>query len=100
MQLDHLVGGHAGILMQVVDVLRDHRRDGATADQFGNGMMADVGLGIAEIGIDGELAPPRLTTHVFAGHEVLELDRCHLGPYPARAAKIRDTRLGRNPRPP
>ena len=57
-QFDHLVGGHARILMEVIDVLRDHRRDGAAADQFGDSVMADIGLGTANIRVDGELPAP------------------------------------------
>ena len=43
-QLDHPVGRHAGGLVQVVDVLGDHRLRLAGGDQPGDGVVAGVGL--------------------------------------------------------
>ena len=49
-QLDDLVGGHAGILVQVVDVLGDDRARLAARDQPRDRVVAGVGRGAGPAG--------------------------------------------------
>ena len=80
--------------MKAIDVLGNDGRGGAAADQFGDGTVAAVRLRIAPGVIGFEAAPPGLTPGILGGEEIREINRRHLCPDAARAAKIRDPRLG------
>ena len=96
-QLDDMFGCDARVLVQVVDILRDHRRHLAEAIKAGERAMATARLGMTELVAHGEAAPPRLVPRLLAGKKVVEHDRPVLGPDPARRTKIGNAALGRDP---
>jgi len=51
MKLDHLMRGHARILVQIVHVLRDHMADLAGVDQARNGKMTFIRFGADPAGV-------------------------------------------------
>ena len=95
-QLDDVRGGKARGLVQIVDVLRHHRRRLAGPVEAGERPMAAARPGAAEAVLHGETPPPRLVAHVAARQEVVERDRPVPGPEAARRAEIGDTALGRD----
>ncbi len=95
-QLDHVLGGDAGGLVQVVDVLRDHARHLAGAVEARQRAVAAAGLGAAELIHHGEAAPPGFVAGLLAGQKFVELDRPVLGPQAAGRAEVRDAALGRD----
>src|SRR6266540_505490 len=82
--------------MQIIDVLRDHRRYLAGAVEAGERKVAAPGPGGGKLCIHGKTPPPRLITHVLAREELVERDRPVLGPEPAGRAKVRDAALRGN----
>ena len=93
-QLDDPVLGHARSLVQPVHILRDHAAGLAAFDEFGDGAVAPVGLGLLDHGVSCELARPGLAPGLLGGDEIAEIDRLVLVPDPARRAEIRDSRFG------
>ena len=96
MQLDDVFGRDARGLMQIVDVLRHHRRHLAGAIEASQRPMAAPRLGLAELVAHGEAAPPGFVARFLAGQELVERDRPVLGPNPARRAEIGDAAFGRD----
>ena len=80
MQLDHLRCGDAGLLVQPIDVLRDHRGRVAVVDQLRHRAMAAIGLRRAQDRLHLETPPPGLPPRLLRTHEVGEVDRHLLGP--------------------
>ena len=93
-QLDHLRRRDAGVLVQPVDVLRDHRGRVAVVDQLGHGAVAAIGLRRAQDRLHLEAPPPGFPPRLLRAHEVGEIDRHLLGPDAARAAKVGDAGFG------
>ena len=83
--------------MKIVDVLRDHGRDGAAPHEFGHGFVPCIWLGAPNIGVDSEFAAPGLAAHLLTRHKVLKLNGRHLRPNAARTAKIGDSGFCRDP---
>ena len=65
-EFDHLVERRAGILVQVVDVLRDDGADFAGIGQRGDGVVAGVGLRAGPAGGSVEDARPGFAAHASA----------------------------------
>jgi hypothetical protein len=95
---DHLLVGHAGRLMQIVDVLGDDVRCLAAAHQFGDGTVAGIGRGVREHVLHGETPPPRLATHLGGAQKIVEIDGRHLRPDAAGRTEIGNAGFGRNAR--
>ena len=93
-QLDHLVVGHAGGLVQAVDVLRDDGCHLALLDEAGERAVAGVGGGLLQGLVARELAPPGLAAGLGGGHEVAEVDGPELGPDAAGRAVVGDAQFG------
>jgi len=93
-QFDDLLGGNAGGLMEPVDVLGDHRSGGAAAHELGNRTMTAVRLRVAPGVVGLETATPGFAPGLLGGEKIREVDRRHLGPNPARAAEIGNSRFG------
>ena len=93
-QLDHLVVGHAGGLVQPVDVLGDDGCHPALLDEAGERAVAGVGGGLLQGLVARELAPPGLAAGFGGGHEVAEVDGPELGPDAAGRAVVGDARFG------
>ena len=93
-QFDHLRGRNAGGLMEPVDVLGDHRSGGAAAHELGNRTMTAVRLRVAPGVVGLETATPGFAPGLLGGEKIREVDRRHLGPNPARAAEIGNSRFG------
>ena len=74
-QLDDLALGHAGRLMQPVDVLGNHAGNLAPADQRRHGAMATVRPRFREHRVEREPPAPRFLARVLGGEERLEVDR-------------------------
>jgi len=82
--------------MQVVDILRDHRRRLAGAVEARKREVSAPGLRRGKVRIHGETPPPGLVSHLLAGKELVERDRPVLGPESARRTEVGDAALGRN----
>jgi hypothetical protein len=98
-QLDDTVGGNARLLVQPVNVLRNHRRHPAAGDKGREGKMAAARPRLAVKIVHGELAPPCLTPPLRAAHKRFEGDRLVLHPRAAGGAKVWHAALGRNTGP-
>src|SRR3981081_4757564 len=96
MQLDHVLSGNSGTLLQVVDFLRYPRRRLAGAVETRKREVSAAGLRGRKMRIHGKTPPPGLVSHLLAGEELIERDRPVLGPQPARRAEVGDAALGRN----
>ena len=94
MQFDDLLGGDTGSLMEPVDVLGDHRSGRAAADERGDGAVPAVRLCVAPGVVGLEAPPPGFAPGFLRREKIRKIDRCHLCPDPAGAAKIGDPRLG------
>jgi len=92
-QFDNPLRRNARILMQVVDVLRDHRAHLAARHQPCDRRMAGVGFGPGPAGGSGESAAPGFAPSGLAADEFVEIDRLHLAPDPAGAAEVRHAGL-------
>ena len=97
MQLDDLVVRGARRLVQVVDVLGNHSRSLAGVDQARDGEVTAVWLSSRPAGRAGEDPGPGFPALLGIVRELLEGDRLHPAPHPARTAEVRDARLGRYP---
>ncbi len=85
--------------MQIVDILRHHRRNLAGPVEARQRPVAAAGFGPAELLLHGETPPPAFVAHLLALQEVAELDRPHLGPDAAGRAEVGDAALGRDAGP-
>jgi hypothetical protein len=93
-QFDDLVLRNSGGLVQPVDVLGDHRRDLAAPHQRIDRAMAAVGERRPEDLLHREAPPPGFAARLLRGEELAEIDRRHLRPDAAGAAKIGDSGFG------
>ena len=93
-QFDDIVRRDAGVLMQIVDILRDQRRNLAGAVEPGERAMAAARFRLGETLLHDEAPPPGLVAHLAAGHEFVERDRLVLGPQAAGRAEIRNAAFG------
>ena len=91
--------GHAGILVQVVDVLRDDAA-GALPSSISSRhcMVAAVRLRADPAVAIVEAAAPGLATRLFGSDEILEVDRLHPCPDAAGAAEVGDAGFGADAR--
>ena len=89
--------GDAGCLVQIVDVLRDHRRRPCRGDTAREREMAAAGLRRREMFLHREAAPPCLVAHLAACEELIERNRLRLGPQAAGRTEIRNAAFGRDP---
>jgi hypothetical protein len=94
MKLDHLLGRDTRVLMQIVDVLRDHAGRLPHADEFGDGGMTRIRLRPDPAILVAEAPAPCFPPRGFGRHELLEVDGLHARPDAARTAEIRDARFG------
>ena len=69
MKLDHLMCGHARVLVKIVHILRDHMADLAGVYQTRNGKMTFIRFGAYPAGRPGKGALPSLAPRVFVVHE-------------------------------
>ena len=93
-QLDDLAVGHAGVLVQVVDVLGDDARHFARArTSRATAQWPAIGLGARPAGCAAKCAPPGLAALSSAGDEILEVDRLHLGSIRRRGCGNRECRI-------
>src|SRR6266700_806908 len=97
-QFDDLLRGDPGCLVQPVDILGDDGVDLAAAHQRIDGTMAAIGLGRAKLVFHRKAAAPGLAPCRLGGEEIVEINGRHPCPDAARAAEIRDPRLGADPR--
>ena len=88
MQFDDLCGVNARLLVQIVNILRNHMRNFALRHKLRDGFVALIGLGSANFGINSNFAPPRLNSHFFTGNKILKHNRLHARPHAARTAEI------------
>ena len=98
MQLDDLPVGHAGALVQAVDVLGDHRRRDAAADERRDGAVAPVRLRVRHRVVTLGPQAPRLAPRRLRGDEVAEVDRPPPRPDTPGAAEIGDPGFGADAR--
>src|SRR5262245_66625928 len=82
--------------MQIVDVLRDHRRRLAGTVEAREREVAATGPGGGKLRIHGKAPPPGFIAHLLTGDELVERDRLVLGPEPAGRAEVRDAALRGN----
>src|SRR5262245_60190591 len=82
--------------MQVVDVLRDHRRRLAGAMEARQRKMSASRLGGGELHLHGEAPAPGLVAHLLAGEEFLKRDRAVFDPESAGRTKVGNPTLGGN----
>src|SRR5258708_24773740 len=82
--------------MQIIDVLRDHRRGLSRSVEACYCKMAATGSRGGELRVHGEAPPPRFVAHFLVREELIEWDRLVLRPQPARGAKVGDATLGGN----
>ena len=98
MQLDDELAGASGRVVQTVDVLREERVDARVALELGERAVTRVGLGLPDAALDPVL--PRLRPHLWIRQVVLDVCRLLggriLGPHTVGAAKVGDSRLGRD----
>jgi len=83
MNLDDLLVGHAGALMQAIDILGDDVGNMAAGDEFGYCMVAWTRLGIADRFTDHQEATPRFEARLCGTQEVAEGNGFVLRPEPA-----------------
>ena len=76
--------------MQTIDILRNYHFHLAGLFQSHNGLVDDVGLGIAVFLPHLQLVFPVLDARGFLGHKILIINRLAGGPDAACAAKGRD----------
>ena len=93
-QLDDAFIGNARDLMQVVDVLCDHRSGLALLDEIRNDLVSAIGLRSDPAVTIVETASPRLATLLLGGDELLEINRLHARPHAARTAEIGNAGFG------
>jgi hypothetical protein len=96
MKFDHLMRGHARILVQIVHILRDDISDLAAIHQARNSKMSFIRFGTYPAGRPGKCALPSLASRVFVVHECVEVDRFHAAPDAARATEIRNAGFSRH----
>src|SRR5690348_425350 len=87
-QLDDMIGGETGRLMQIVDVLGDDRRNLARTIERGERTMPSPRLRSREGLLHRKTATPGLVARVPARHKLVERDRTVARPQAARRAKI------------
>ena len=77
-QFDDIVGGNAGRLVEIVDVLGYDRRRLAGAIEACDCTMAATGPGCRKLLLQGKPPSLRLVPHLLAGKELVERDRAKL----------------------
>ena len=82
--------------MQIVDVLRDHRRCLAGTVQAGEREVPTTWPSCRKLRMHGKAPAPSLIAHVLTREELFEGDRPVFCPEPAGRAEIRDAALGGN----
>src|SRR5262249_43996696 len=94
-----VLGGDAGRLMKIVNVLRDQARHLARTIETRDRSMTAAGLCTTELIFHGETPAPGFVPHLLVRHKRVEGDLLHLRPNPAGRTKIWNSALGGNPRP-
>src|SRR5262245_63463886 len=84
--------------MEIVDILRDHRRRLAGAVETGKRKVPATGPGGGKLRVHGKAPAPSFVAHLLAREELVERDRLILGPEPAGRAEIGNATLGGNSR--
>src|SRR5262249_44897199 len=82
--------------MQIVDVLRDHRRRLAGTVDAREPEASAPGPGGGKLRTHGNAPRPGFSAHLLTGNELVERDRLVLGPKPAGRAEVRDAALRGN----
>jgi hypothetical protein len=98
MQLDNLIFGKAGCLMQAIDILGNHRWHASGGNES---REAEVTLARASPAIEivhHELAPPCLPARFRALNEQIKGNRLVVHPWTIRGSEVRDAAFGRDPR--
>src|ERR1700756_5142025 len=80
--------------MQAVDILRDDRGGLAMAGELAPGAVSAIGPCAAKRILHREAPSPCLPPRFVRGEKIREIARGHSRPDAARAAKIRNARLG------
>ena len=96
MKLDHMFGGEAGHLMQVVDVLGDYGGNLARPVERGQGTVTAAGFGRRKSRLHRKAPPPGFVAGILAGDEFIERDRPVAAPQPARRTEVGNAAFGRN----
>src|SRR5205085_6304145 len=99
MQLDDVGGRDPGLLVQIVDVLRDHRRRLPGLVEAREREMPPARPRTLELVLHRKAPAPGLIAHLLACHEGIERDRLHPRPDAAWRAEIGNAALGRDSGP-
>src|SRR5262249_82014 len=97
MQFDHVIGGNARVLVQVVDILGDNARNLAGLVQCSKSPVAAARLGRRKHRRHRKPALPGLVPRLLARHELVVGDRPVAGPDAARRAEVGDAAFGGDP---
>ena len=97
MQLDDVLIGKTGCLVQSVNVLSNHGLEQAHFLQPGQRQVGGIGLGLDNPLIKGNPAAPVFLARIFGRHEFVEIDRPEFILDTALTAVVGDSAFSRYP---